>query len=64
MIGILPEKAKSIYGVPDDSEVWTALAIAYPSPDPLETTPKTRQRKKLKEFVFSGNWGNPASFLS
>lgn len=69
MIGILPDKAREIYEIPDGSEAWTGLAIGYRGdptslPDTLrqrELTP--RQRKPLSQFVFSGKWGNPAAFL-
>jgi len=57
MAGILPEKAKSLYNVPDDCEVWTALAIGYPGTELHPTEEKPRRRKKLQDFVFSGNWG-------
>lgn len=66
MIGILPDRAREIYGIPDGWEAWTGIAIGYHG-DPAsladtlrqrELTP--RQRKPLSEFVFSGKWGNPA----
>jgi len=65
MIGILPEKAKQIYEVPDDWEVWTSLAIGYPgAQDPIQAgAVKQRKRKVLNEFVFSGKWKNPSPFL-
>lgn len=69
MIGILPDKAREIYEIPDGSEAWTGLAIGYRGdpmslPDTLrqrELTP--RQRKPLSQFVFGGKWGNPSAFL-
>ena len=62
MIAILPEKAKQIYQVPDDWEVWTALAIGYAEEqDPIQVgVVKRRKRKGLNEFVFSGKWGSPS----
>lgn len=65
MIGIVPEKARDVYKIPEGSEAWTALAIGYlgdPTnlPDRLrERDLAPRQRKPLSEFVFSGKWGNP-----
>jgi len=29
MIGILPEKARELYQIPEHSEAWTAIAIGY-----------------------------------
>jgi len=64
MIGILPDKAREIYGVPEECEVWTGLAIGYKGnpqdiPENLRERDQTpRQRKPLSAFVFSGKWGN------
>jgi nitroreductase len=64
MIGILPDKAKDLFDIPEGFEAWTALAIGYRG-DPMmlpeslrqrDLTP--RQRKRLDQFVFSGKWGN------
>jgi nitroreductase len=69
MIGILPDKAREMYGIPEGYEAWTAMAIGYRGdparlPDPLrERDLATRRRKTLREFVFSGKWGNPPPFL-
>ncbi len=66
MIGIFPEKAREIYGIPEDFEAWTAIAIGYKAdpenlPEPLKERDLTpRQRKPLREFVFSGKWENPS----
>jgi nitroreductase len=65
MIGILPDQARMLFGIPDGYEAWTALAIGYRD-DPMalpesirerDLTP--RERKPLEQFVFSGSWGNP-----
>lgn len=69
MIGILPDKARDIYGIPDGFEAWTGLAIGYKAdpanlPDPLrERDLASRQRKPLREFVFSGKWENPSPLV-
>jgi len=69
MIGILPDKAREIYGIPEGFEAWTALAIGYKGdpmslPDQLrERDQAPRQRKPLREFVFSGKWGNPSPLV-
>jgi nitroreductase len=69
MIGILPNKARDVFGIPLGHEAWTALAIGYLGdssllPDPLgRRDSASRQRKKLSEFVFTGYWGSPSRFL-
>jgi nitroreductase len=66
MIGILPDKAREIYQIPDHYEAWTAMAIGYKAdpaklPEALkERDLAPRQRKPLREFVFTGQWGNPS----
>jgi nitroreductase len=69
MIGILPDKARDIFNIPDGYEAWTAMAIGYQG-DPM-TLPEAlkerdlmpRQRKPLEQFVFSGKWGNPSPLV-
>lgn len=69
MIGILPDKARDIYGIPEGFEAWTGLAIGYKAdpanlPDLLrERDLAPRQRKPLREFVFSGKWENPSPLV-
>jgi nitroreductase len=69
MIGILPDKARDLFEIPQDSEAWTAMAIGYQGdpttlPDALkERDLMPRQRKSLDRFVFSGRWGNAAPLV-
>jgi nitroreductase len=69
MLGILPDKAREIFAIPEGAEAWTAIAIGYlgdPTtlPDNLkERDTQPRQRKPLSQFVFSGKWGNPAPLV-
>jgi nitroreductase len=69
MIGILPDKARDLFEIPEGYEAWTAMAIGYQGdpmtlPDALkERDLMPRQRKPLEQFVFSGKWGNSASLL-
>lgn len=69
MVGILPDKAKDLFDIPEGFEAWTALAIGYRG-DPMmlpeslrqrDLTP--RQRKPLDQFVFSGKWGNASPLV-
>ena len=70
MIGILPDRARQIYAIPDGYEAWTALAIGYKGnpatlPDRLrERELAERHRKPLREFVFGRAWGNPSPLVT
>ena len=69
MIGILPDKAREVYQIPEHSEAWTAIAIGYKGdpaklPDALkERDLAPRQRKPLSQFVFTGKWGDPSPLV-
>src|SRR5262249_46860664 len=64
MIGIVPDKARALYRIPEDVQPLTALAIGYAAePDSLPEKLRDRdlaprQRKPLAEFVFTGQWGS------
>ncbi len=67
MIGILPDRAREVYRIPEDAVAWTGLAIGYKAgpdqlPDYLKERDLTpRQRKPLSEFVFTGKWGQASA---
>lgn len=69
MIGIHPDVARETYAIPRDFEVLTALAIgnrAEPEslPEVLrERDARPRERKPLRELVFSRGWGDASPFL-
>jgi nitroreductase len=63
MIGILPDKAREVYRIPDGFRALTGLAIGYAA-DPSVLPEKLRgrdlaprTRRPLPEFVFGGQWG-------
>jgi nitroreductase len=64
MIGILPERARDLYRIPDDVRPLTGLAIGYLGD--LNNLPENyrgrdlspRARKPLGEFVFAESWGS------
>ncbi len=60
MAGILPDKAREVYGIPDEFDIVTALAIGYISES--RNARKPRERRPLTELVFSGAWGESAEF--
>ncbi|MGA3193273.1 MAG: nitroreductase family protein [Candidatus Bathyarchaeia archaeon] len=63
MIGILPERARELYGIPEGVQPLTGLAIGYAADPNLlpeayrQRDLAPRQRKPLAEFVFGGQWG-------
>lgn len=63
MIGILPDRARELFRIPDGVQPLTALAIGYAAdPDTLpeklrERDLAARSRKPLAEFVFGSEWG-------
>jgi hypothetical protein len=69
MIGILPDKVRELYHVPESVLPLTGLAIGYVAdpntlPDaikPRDLAPRTR--KPLTEFVFSGEWGTASKLV-
>jgi nitroreductase len=64
MAGILPDKAREIFGIPEGFNVVAGIALGYPGdpaslPDHLrEKEVAPRERKPLNSFVFTGKWGN------
>lgn len=62
MAGILPERARDIYKLPEDVEVFVGLAIGYPDHSEhefAERDGRERSRRPLSDFVFS-EWGQAA----
>jgi nitroreductase len=69
MGGILPDKARQIYHIPEGWEVMTGLAMGYPGqaeslPEPFRQRDlQPRSRKPLEEFIFGESWGSTAGFV-
>ena len=63
MAGILPDKIRELYQIPDSHEPVTGIALGYPGapeqlPDKLRQRElAVRTRKPISEFVFAGRWG-------
>ncbi len=63
MIGIVPERIRELYRVPEEAEPLTALAIGYLGdgsnlPETLqERDHSPRSRHPVTSFVFEGAWG-------
>jgi nitroreductase len=69
MAGVNLTKVKQTYNLPEGYDPMTAIALGYagappggadPQLAPRDATP--RSRKALSEFVFAGDWGQPAAF--
>jgi len=69
MIGILPEKSRELYGIPEGVQPLTGLAIGYAAdPNILPEVYRQRdlaprQRKPLAAFVFGGQWGSASNIV-
>ncbi|MBS0262501.1 MAG: nitroreductase family protein [Planctomycetes bacterium] len=69
MGGILPDRIREVYQVPDGVQPVAALAIGYPGhgqqlSDQVGSRDAVRRpRKALSEFVFSGRWGTTAAIV-
>ncbi len=63
MIGILPERAKDVFEIPDGYEVLTGLAIGYHGANPdvddkfqERDDQQPKGRRPIAEFVFTHTW--------
>jgi nitroreductase len=69
MIGILPDRARELYHIPEDVQPKTGLAIGYAAdPNSLPELFKqrdlgARSRKSLGEFVFGDQWGTASKLV-
>lgn len=70
MAGILPDKARQIFSIPEGYEAVAGIAIGYPGdpatlPDNLRAQEHApRSRKPLDSFVFTGNWGKVSPIVN
>jgi nitroreductase len=67
---IVATKARELYGIPEDVQPLTGLAIGYAA-DPTTLPEKLRERdlaprtrKPLAKFVFGGQWGTASSLIT
>lgn len=69
MAGILPDKARELFAIPEGYEAVAGIAIGYPGkaeslPDQLrERENAPRARKPLNSFVFTGKWGQASPIV-
>ena len=70
MAGIVPDKARAVYHIPEGVQPLTGLAIGYAAdpqslPDALKDRDlAARTRKRLAEFVFAKKWGDASPVVS
>ena len=60
MAGIVPERAKELYGIPEGFAAFTGLALGYAGTTAGEFAERDnapRNRRPLEEFLFSGTFG-------
>jgi nitroreductase len=68
MSGILPDRCREVYKIPEGSDALTGIAIGYPGANPAlpekvaERDKGPGQRKAITDFVFGGAFGTAASF--
>ena len=68
MAGIEPDKIREVYGVPEDYDPVTGIAVGYAGdPDSLsddlrEMELEARTRRPFNEFVFADRWGQSAGY--
>ena len=70
MIGIVPDRVRDVYRVPEDVQPLTGLAIGYAADPESVSEPfrgrdlAPRERNALAEFVFESAWGAPSKLMS
>ncbi|HVB87091.1 MAG TPA: nitroreductase family protein [Candidatus Dormibacteraeota bacterium] len=70
MAGILPDKARDVFHIPEGFDAVAGIALGYPGdpaalPEQLrEREVGPRQRKPAASFVFTGEWGKPSPVVS
>lgn len=69
MAGIMPEKARELFSIPEGYEAVAGIALGYPGDPaslPQELSQRElapRERKPLASFVFSREWGKTSPFI-
>jgi nitroreductase len=69
MIGILPDRARELYAIPEHSRAVTALAVGYRGegealPEAVRDRDRApRSRKPLRDFVFGGRYGKSSDWV-
>lgn len=69
MIGILPDRARELFHIPVGFHALTGIAIGYvgrpeQQPELADRDRERRPRRPLRDILFEGDWGIPASILT
>jgi len=70
MAGFHAEKARELFGIPEDWEPVAAIALGYPGePESLPESLRQREfaprtRKPLEQFIFTGRWGQTSELVA
>jgi nitroreductase len=70
MAGILPDKARELFNIPEGYEAVAGIALGYAGdpqslPDHLQKPEQApRERKPVSSFVFGGEWGKPSPIIA
>lgn len=70
MAGILPDRARQEFGIPEGYEPVAAIALGHVGDpaslpeDRRESELAPRSRRPLEEFVFTGSWGEPSELVA
>jgi nitroreductase len=70
MAGILPDKARELFNIPEGYEAVAGMALGYAGepeslPEHLQKTEQApRERKPVSSFVFGGEWGKPSPIIA
>ncbi len=65
MAGLMPDKARDVFAIPEGFEAVTALALGNRAelgradPSLLTKDERPRTQRPLDGFVFGGEWGRP-----
>jgi nitroreductase len=71
MAGIVPEKAREVFGIPENFEAVAGIALGYPGdhmtlPEGRLRDGETgkRERRPASSFVFTGKWGHVSPIVA
>jgi nitroreductase len=69
MAGFDPDKARELYSIPPTHDPVAAIGLGYPgddegAPEELRQRNVHKPRRQMADFVFAGQWGKMAPWIS